>query len=222
MSKETENVAARWFAPWSWATWDAAYALIVRAGEGDAAAKGALDAIKKNAAEGNAKAKAAKARFDAVAKLVAKGLAKPSEFVRSHRGQRPDQHSASLQRPGAAQAQARQQRQLEQQRRIAEVKRERERAVALRRAGHARLAVRRAETEEYEGRVEQLEGAIEQRRRQDELDAALSAQAERYEAELAKNQVPPASGLPEGDNENPAPVDIGPSGSAPGDVEFGE
>lgn len=227
MSWKLDKTTARWFEPWSWAVWDAAYALIVRAGEGDAKAKGELDAIRKHAARGNKQAVMAKRRFDAVAKLVEKGLSKPSEFVRQHKTQRPDKRSDSLQRPGAAQAYQRQEQEAEKKRR--------ERASVIHRAQALRRA-QMARTQAYEEQLSQADEAlaqrdsliaqrdsiIAQRQQQDILEAALDKQAAMYEAKLEAAQQPPASGLPTGSNENPAPIDIGPSGSAPGDVEFGE
>lgn len=75
-------IAVPWFKfPWTTATADLAHALIVRAVDGDAEARGQLDAVKAQADAGNALGKEAWRHLNAVAKLVAAGEPPPSVIL---------------------------------------------------------------------------------------------------------------------------------------------
>jgi hypothetical protein len=67
-----------WFGPWTPATADAAYELVVAAQAGDDSALAQLDRIRAHAEAGHPRAMEALAKINAVAKMVVKGLPKPS------------------------------------------------------------------------------------------------------------------------------------------------
>lgn len=87
-----------WFGPWTLVTADAAYELVVAAQAGDEAALAQLDRIRAHAESGEPRAMEALAKINAVAKLVVKGLPKPS-ILAQHMMLRPA--SAQLALPPA-------------------------------------------------------------------------------------------------------------------------
>jgi len=238
------TISATWLRlPWQMQQWDQAYDYVIKAGGGDHASRVGLGHIKYAAQANNPAAKAVKANFDAVAKLVTAGLPKPSVFVAQQRRKSPllpgapgapgtpARGAAPVAEPAAIRKLAatvkQQQRQLEQQRKGFAAK---QRSQAQARAAAAkRVAARRAEQEQYETELEMLRTQLERRDLADEIRAKLEAQAEHYEGliEALKRPAGEAEGTavtegtaaeqPEAERDDVAEaMDSG----APGDVEF--
>lgn len=237
------TISATWLRqPWSMPVWDSAYSYITRAGSGDEKAKQELGNIKLAAQAGNAQAVAVQRNFDAVAKLILKGLPKPSQFVASRRRASPLLPGGR----GAGGAQAatikKQQAQLAKQReQLAAQKREsvvraqkgklmsqaRQRVAALKTAHDVELA-------QIEDQLAAVEKMLENRSIADDMRSQLEAQAEGYEALIEKLKLPDAVNASEPATETSEAMaaeqveaeqddaaEAYPSG-VPGDVEFAD
>lgn len=227
------TISATWLRqPWAMPVWDMAYDFIVRAGSADVKAKQQLDGIKLAAQAGNVQAAAVQRNFDAVAKLILKGLPKPSEFVRSRQRQSPllpgTQRGKTQAQTALAATVKKQQAQLQKQKALlAAQKRESiVRAQKGRLMSQAQAAVARVEDQ-----LAAVETVLQQRDLADEMRTKLEAQAAEYEAEIERLQAPVAVRESETTSEPMAAEQVEaeqddsaqayPSG-APGDVEFAD
>lgn len=234
------TISATWLRqPWSMPVWDSAYSYITRAGSGDEKAKQELGNIKLAAQAGNTQAAAVQRNFDAVAKLILKGLPKPSEFVRSRARKSP-----LLPGGGGAQAATvkRQQEQIRKQReQIASLQRtsiERAQKGKLMSQARQRVAALKTahetELQRYEDQLAAVEKMLERRDLADEMRKKLEEQAAGYEALIEKLQQPapvratePATETSEAmateqvEAEQDDAAGAYPSG-VPGDVEFAD
>lgn len=233
----------RWTMGWSMETADAAYRLILSAGQGNTEAKGQLDAIKAQAAKGNPTAVKIMTYFGPIAKLVAMNAGLPSQLARkqSQKAQQGQQRVAEVARKkGADMMQAtikRQQLAMQQQQRALQAQRLKQVEEAKRRSAAAkRQAVRLAEQTEYENRIADLEKQLERRDISDAMREQLESQAAAYEDQIERIQaaakgepapaVSPVNDSPiaaEGEAAmDPEAYPTGAQGGAPGDVEFTE
>lgn len=221
------NLEGKWLAAsWPMTTWDAAYALLERAGMGDAAAKKELDSIKIAAHGGHPQAVAAKRNFDAVSKLIIKGLPRPSAFVASQakRKAKAQQQTATIRK---------------QQEQIKEMKRaqlERARRESLQKKASLRIQQEQekadVEIEAIQAERDLLRRQLERRELADDVRAQLEAQAEKYEAvieelERRKSGAPPAATVTEATIAERQEAEQDDSAAAyssgvPGDVEYND
>ena len=155
------------FGAWNHGHADEAYKLLVAAGSGNARAKGTLDAIKRAAAGGDPRAIEAQRKIVAVAKMVTAGMPMPSVLAaRKAAGQplRLVSDTAALKATILRQQQALRQQRVRQaqavQRLLAQQKQQSAKALAQRGQAEARINVRRAEQDEYEGKLADLRNQL--------------------------------------------------------------
>ena len=220
------------FGAWNHGHADEAYKLLVAAGSGNARAKGTLDAIKRAAAGGDPRAIEAQRKIVAVAKMVTAGMPMPSVLAaRKAAGQplRLVSDTAALKATILRQQQALRQQRVRQaqavQRLLAQQKQQSAKALAQRGQAEARINVRRAEQDEYEGKLADLRNQLMMRDIADDKRQALEAQAAEYEAKIAELTAPPEAPVESeyGPNVNvasPPPGEDFGEQAAPGDEEF--
>jgi len=195
------TISSTWLRqPWSMPVWDMAYDYLVRAGSGDEKAKKELLNITLAGKAGNELIVGIKRNFDAVAKLILKGLPKPSEFVRSRARKSPLLPGARGTTPQMTATVKRQQEQIRKQReQIAAQKREsivraqkgklmsqaQQRVAALKTAHDVELA-------QIEDQLAAVEKMLENRNIADDMRRQLEAQADGYEALIEKLKLPDA------------------------------
>lgn len=222
--------------PWPMTIWDMAYQYLVRAGQGDAKAKAEVDGIKAAAAQGDPRAAQVKTNFDAVAKMIIKGLPKPSVFVarqrrasplvRGQQGAATDATVAKLKETIRRQQQViQQQRQRQLQQQLRKPMEQQVAQTKARAAAAARVAARAQEQQEYQAQVDMLKQQLERRDLEDAVRKQLEDQAAQYEGLLEAAQRGEPTAVPQGteaelpeaeQDDTPEAYDSG----APGDVEF--
>jgi len=224
------TLSATWLRPWSMDVWDKAYDVLVRAGAGDLTATKEVASIRLAALGGHPQGTQIKTNFDAVAQLVAKGLAKPSQFTRTHRRSSPLLPSGAQtpQRLAAAKkVEELRKRKAAMSKQVEEAKKRQLMVQARQRLDFEKQRAD-AERRSYEAELNMLRHQLERRDIADDIRERLQAQAEQYEARIEALERP----TPTTSTEPMAPVtpevmeaeaddaaDAYSSG-APGDVEF--
>jgi len=238
---------SRWSGGWSIQTADAAYQLILSAGQENKEAKGQLDMIKSAAAKGDPTAMKIMTYFGPIAKMVALNTGPPSTLAAKTLQKRQQKAVLSAKAKQASvmkQTAMRQAQQIKKQQEQLKTMRAAQIQRAKQESFHAKVQQRfaaeqakfDAEAMALEDKAAALEKQLERRDISDAMREQLEGQAEAYEAEIERikaekaGQPEPALNITES---IPSTIEgeasmmgedypTGAQGGAPGDVEFTE